>query len=73
MTFKLNIKAPAELEAEAQAETAKRARAEALAYLASTDWFVIRLVETGKAVPDDVAAKREAARKISQRMTSPVQ
>ena len=44
MTFKLHIKTPAELEAEAQAEAAKRARAEALAYLASTDWFVIRLV-----------------------------
>ena len=32
------------------------------AYLAQTDWYVTRKAETGKAIPDDVLAKREAAR-----------
>ncbi|MNR09649.1 hypothetical protein D3C85_1258610 [compost metagenome] len=31
-------------------------------YLASTDWYVIRCQETGKAVPDDILAARRAAR-----------
>ena len=43
-------------------EEAKQREA-AKSYLDSTDWFVTRLAETGKPVPDDVAAKREAARK----------
>ena len=36
--------------------------AEARAYLAATDWYAIRLAETGQPVPADVAAKRAAAR-----------
>lgn len=36
--------------------------AEALAYLASTDWYVIRQQETGEAIPADVLAARQAAR-----------
>lgn len=36
--------------------------AEARAYLADTDWYVIRLQETGEAVPDEVIAERAAAR-----------
>ena len=36
--------------------------AEARAYLASTDWYAIRLQETGEAVPDEVIAERAAAR-----------
>jgi hypothetical protein len=36
--------------------------AEALAYLASTDWYVIRQQETGEAVPADVLANRKTAR-----------
>ncbi len=31
-------------------------------YLASTDWYVLRLVETAQAIPPDVVAKRKAAR-----------
>lgn len=31
-------------------------------YLAATDWYVIRLVETGKPIPGDVKAARDAAR-----------
>lgn len=36
--------------------------AEARAYLASTDWYVVRQTETGAAIPDDVTAKRAEAR-----------
>ena len=32
------------------------------AYLKETDWYVTRKAETGKSIPDDVLAKREAAR-----------
>jgi hypothetical protein len=35
---------------------------DSLAYLASTDWYVIRKAETGKATPDDVLTKRAEAR-----------
>lgn len=36
-------------------------------YLAETDWMVVRSVETGKPVPEDVLAKRAAAREqVSQ-------
>lgn len=31
-------------------------------YLQKTDWYVIRFLETGVAVPDDVTAKRAEAR-----------
>ncbi len=34
----------------------------ARAYLASTDWYVIRLQETGQAVPDEVLNLRAEAR-----------
>lgn len=35
---------------------------EARAYLASTDWYVIRLQETGQAVPEYILAARVEAR-----------
>lgn len=35
---------------------------EALVYLASTDWYVVRFSETGVAIPDDVKVKRQEAR-----------
>lgn len=35
---------------------------EARAYLAGTDWYVIRQQETGEPVPAEVLAKRNAAR-----------
>ena len=31
-------------------------------YLAETDWYVTRKTETGKAIPDDIATKRQEAR-----------
>lgn len=33
-----------------------------LTYLASTDWYVTRFIETGVAIPDDVKTKRQEAR-----------
>lgn len=39
-----------------------QANAEARAYLARTDWYVIRLQETGEPVPSDILAERAAAR-----------
>lgn len=35
---------------------------EALAYLQSTDWYVIRFADSGEPIPDDVKAKRSEAR-----------
>lgn len=40
------------------------ARAEARAYLASTDWYVVRQAETGKPIPEEVSLKRDQARAI---------
>tara|TARA_R110000782_G_scaffold5557_2_gene19211 strand:+ start:508 stop:816 length:309 start_codon:yes stop_codon:yes gene_type:complete len=47
-------------------ENSKNAQAEInsenLEYLASTDWYVVRLMETDVAIPEDVYIKRGAAR-----------
>lgn len=40
----------------------ERINAEARAYLADTDWYVIRTQETGEPVPAEVLAERAAAR-----------
>lgn len=37
---------------------------EALAYLASTDWYVVRYYETGVIIPDDTKLKRAEARLV---------
>jgi hypothetical protein len=37
---------------------------EAKTYLQETDWYVTRLSETKKAIPADVAKKREASRNL---------
>jgi hypothetical protein len=39
-----------------------KVNAEARAYLASTDWYVIRFQEIAVAVPADIANARQAAR-----------
>jgi len=39
-------------------------KAEALAYLASTDWYVVRFAETGAPIPGEVTEKRAAARDV---------
>lgn len=36
--------------------------AAAQAYLAETDWYVTRKVETGKEIPEEILAARNAAR-----------
>ena len=43
-------------------EIQKRKNFEAREYLASTDWYVIRMQETGEAIPKDVLTSRKAAR-----------
>ena len=40
----------------------ERINTEARAYLAETDWYVIRLQETGEPVPAEILAERAAAR-----------
>jgi hypothetical protein len=39
-----------------------RINADALAYLASTDWYVVRFTETAVAIPDDIKTLRQEAR-----------
>ena len=43
-------------------ELQSQKNAEARAYLASTDWYVVRKAETGTEIPADVIAARQAAR-----------
>ena len=44
----------------------ERTNDEHLKYLQSTDWYVVRKADTGKAIPSDVATKRQAARDAIQ-------
>jgi hypothetical protein len=48
-------------EAEAEAHQNK-INAEAYTYLASTDWYVVRHLETGMNIPIDIKEKRKVAR-----------
>lgn len=43
-------------------KTQEDINAENRAYLASTDWYVVRFAETGTPIPDDILATRQAAR-----------
>jgi hypothetical protein len=45
-----------------QAKNQKKTNEESKAYLASTDWYVIRKSETNVAIPADVVTARAAAR-----------
>jgi len=60
------VKLRAEYTVEIEDITARVAQdainAEALAYLASTDWLIIREVDAGVACPADIKAERAAAR-----------
>lgn len=40
----------------------ERKKQEAISYLKSTDWYVIRKVEIGEEIPDEVKTKRAEAR-----------
>ena len=60
--IKITGKTQADLDAEA-AETARTDRNEsARAYLRDTDWYVIRNIETGARVPNEVVERRAAER-----------
>lgn len=59
-----------EMEAEADFMPEREARfaaAEARRYLAETDWYVIREMETGDPIPGDIRAAREEARQTASR------
>lgn len=43
-------------------QLAEEAKAEALAYLSSTDWYIVRFVDSGVEVPQEVKDKRAEAR-----------
>jgi hypothetical protein len=40
----------------------ERINSDSLAYLASTDWYIIRLQETAKPIPQEILDNRQAAR-----------
>lgn len=43
-------------------DTKASLKAKGLNYLLSTDWYVTRLTETGKPIPEDILEKRKQAR-----------
>lgn len=53
------------VEPEPATPTPEQLAAEARAYLASTDWYVVRRSETGEPIPQDVMDKRAAARAVA--------
>ena len=63
MKFALKIKTAEDLRAEIDAAQRAERRAEALRYLAETDWLVTRQLETGKPIPPEVLDARAKARK----------
>lgn len=65
MTFSLKIKTAEDLAAEATTKAREDAREKARAYLAETDWMVVRMAETGQPVPQDILELRAAARKAA--------
>lgn len=62
--MKLIIKTAADLDAERAAQAREVARVEALAYLARTDWLVVRQAETGAPVPEAIMQARAEARRM---------
>lgn len=44
---------------------ANAARANAREYLKKTDWYIVRHVETGEAIPADILQKRAEARQTA--------
>lgn len=55
----LSLLQPIKSEADVKAEAARQ---DAIIYLRSTDWYVIRQIETGKEIPAEITAERKAAR-----------
>lgn len=58
------MKTKAQVDAEAKAAKQEAEQSEARAYLASTDWLIVRHAETGQAVPLSVTEKRQTARDV---------
>ena len=54
------------LDADLLRQQKERSNDEHLKYLRSTDWYVVRKADTGKAIPSDVVTKRQAARDAIQ-------
>jgi hypothetical protein len=57
-----NIKTAEQLAAEKAQAKQDGINSENRAYLASTDWYVVRQQETGETIPQDVLDARQAAR-----------
>tara|TARA_R110000803_G_scaffold79057_3_gene144473 strand:+ start:3527 stop:3832 length:306 start_codon:yes stop_codon:yes gene_type:complete len=57
-----NTPDPEYTDAEIAANAQREINQENLAYLADTDWYVIRKADTGTAVPTDIVDARAAAR-----------
>ena len=57
-----NVIEPCQTQAEKDAEVQNKVNNEARAYLASTDWYVIRLQESGTAIPQAILDARTVAR-----------
>ena len=57
-----NTPAPEFTDAEIAANAQAELNATSQAYLASTDWYITRFLETGVVIPTDVTTAREAAR-----------
>ena len=57
-----NTPEPEFTEAELAKQAQEKVNADALAFLASTDWYIIRLQESGIAVPQTVLDARATAR-----------
>ena len=49
---------------EAAQQMASEEQMNARNYLISTDWYVVRMVETSKPIPEDILAKRTIARSL---------
>jgi hypothetical protein len=60
--FELELMPQAEKDAHEQEQARDKANQEALSYLASTDWYVIRSLDSGEPIPDEVKAGRVQAR-----------
>lgn len=56
---------------QAEAEARASALAEARAVLTSTDWYLVRKVETGAAVPRAILDARQAARAVLSEADNP--
>jgi len=53
---------PAEKDAHEQEQIRDKVNQEALSYLTSTDWYVIRQLDSGEVIPEDVKQLRKEAR-----------